>query len=373
MKKIYCLLCLCLFTGYSHAQVIRPIPLRISLPDSARLYAGLDTLLTQIKLGNVGAELLYQTDSAFSRDIFLSLKGMGDSLPGFDMPQLINCYEVQPGNYVLTLAYMQSRSGIKALIEIMAHVAAERITFSTPLQYYTRNWQTKKVGNVLYHYPDHINLKTATSFDQKNTTFARKLQLPVESLDFYLCDQYQEILHLIGYAYDQSSNGRTRDGYGVVAGKIFSVMHSEDFSHDLVHDYVWMFRTNTRNGPAEEGLAYTWGNAYYTDANGIVIEQHTLVMALKAYLVAHPGADLLELFNTNPKIFNDIAKEVSVKTTIASVICDEIERTKGIAGIKTLVNCGRGDDHYFAMIYTLAGIDKTNFNTRVATLLQLYK
>lgn len=101
-----------------------------------------------------------------------------------------------------------------------------------------------------------------------------------------------------------------------------------------------------------------------------MITQAQLVKYLQSWLVAHPGTDLLALFQQNPKpFFEGIAKEPAVKTTIASVICDEIERTKGVAGVKALVNCGRGDDRYFAVVDSLAGINKENFNTRVGALL----
>ena len=382
MKKYFVLLLPMLLALSASAQVFTPAYLRISLDDSTKnhLLEKLDTLIAQAKRGQRPAALVSVKDSAFSMDMFASLQTIGDnttdSIPGFYKPSLINVYAVSPTEYLLSLAFAGIKDGrpvIKAVMQMLATIDSGNITFATPLTYYTRNWHTKQVGNVTYHYVDRINLKTAALFNEKNTRMAQKLQLPVDTLDFYLCDNYQEILPLLGFSYSQSSNGRTRDGYGVVSGKIFSVMHSEDFSHDLLHEYVYMIRTNTRNRPAEEGLAYTWGNAYYTDAQGESISQHTLVMALKAYLAAHPGASLLELFNKDPKIFDALAKEVSVKTTIASVICDDIEKQKGVEGIKALVNCGAGDDNYFAVIDKLTGVNKTNFNDRVGALLQAYK
>ena len=92
-----------------------------------------------------------------------------------------------------------------------------------------------------------------------------------KKLNFYLCDNYQEILQLLGFDYDLSANGTTRDGYGVISQSIFSVMHHEDFSHDIFHYYSGKVNERSnRNWITEEGIAYSWGNVYYTDKNGII-------------------------------------------------------------------------------------------------------
>lgn len=83
-----------------------------------------------------------------------------------------------------------------------------------------------------------INLRRAAAFDKKNTLIAGKLGLPAEQLHFYLCSNYQEALRLMGYTYDLSAAGKTRDGYGVEANTIFATMGNEDFSHDLFHFYA---------------------------------------------------------------------------------------------------------------------------------------
>lgn len=197
--------------------------------------------------------------------------------------------------------------------------------------------------------------------------------MQVEKLDFYMCDNFQEISELLGFAYSLSSNGKYRDGYGVDSKTIFSVMNNEDFSHDILHYYSGQINERkNRNWITEEGIAYAWGNAYYTDKEGEMITQQRLISELKNYLVQNPDVNLFELFSSNTKIFNDIAPEISVRPTISVIIANEIERKKGKEGVLALINAGSQDqlESYLKATNDLIGIRKGNFNSKVAELIE---
>lgn len=216
--------------------------------------------------------------------MFGTIKGIGiygnaknDSLYS---PQLINLHANGSDQYFVSIASVGNNT-LKAIVNFEAIIHADRIMFSIPLFYLTKNWKIKKVGHITYHYANDINFKRAAIFDKKNTRIAQKLGLPCESFDFYLVDNYFYILELLGYNYDSETAGRENDGFGPVNGFIFSIMHNEDFSHDLFHYYPEKVRTHSRNSAAEEGIAYSWGNAYCTDENGGMISQSQLVKLLR--------------------------------------------------------------------------------------------
>ena len=83
---------------------------------------------------------------------------------------------------------------------------------------------------------------------------------------------------------------------------------------------------------------------------------------MKNYLKENPTISLFQLFSKDPKILNSIAPEVSIKSAIASLLCDEVERKKGIEGIKELIMCGRGDVVFFETLNKLVAISQTNFD-----------
>jgi hypothetical protein len=90
-------------------------------------------------------------------------------------------------------------------------------------------------------------------------------------------------------------------------------------------------------------------------------------------LKENSAISLLQLFSKDPKILNSLAPEVSIKSTISSLLCDEVERQKGLAGIKELIMCGRGDAVFFETLNKLIAINQTNFDVEVKKLLLTYQ
>lgn len=126
-------------------------------------------------------------------------------------------------------------------------------------------------------------------------------------------------------------------------------------------------RTNTRNSAAEEGLAYYWGNAYYTDSTGNMIDYPAQLIALRNFQRQHPDSSLLSLFAHTTKPF--ATPEMSARSILSARLFQLIEATKGIRGVKALISCGPGDDNYFKVVENLTGINRSNFDDRLRTLL----
>ena len=382
MKKcllFYFLLCVNSYFAFSQIQAAKNITIQSVMPagDEDKLLNALDTLLLHISKGKPQLTEMSSFGSAYSLDIFESLMGIENNEkekdPYYYKPQLINLYRVADNQFFISLAFINNNaqnSSLRAIINFIAFFGQNNITFSIPAYYLTRNWKISKTGNITYHYPDNINIVRAKQFNRNNTRIATKFGLRPEKFDFYLCDNYQDIMHLLGYEYDSESAGIITDGYGPGDGIIFSIMHNEDFSHDVFHYYASKIRKNSRNSAAEEGLAYSWGNAYYTDGQGEMITQKQLVGKFKEYLQERPQTNLFELFSKNPFIFGDQTK---VRSLLSSLICDEVERRAGISGIKELIDCGRGDDNYFRVVTKYTGINASNFDIRVMDLLEKYK
>jgi hypothetical protein len=368
MKKVLLILLIFFFYKSSVAQnIIRPAYLHIEVEEQLKnkILQALDSLFFKIDTGKLTVNDVATDNAALSISIFSSLKSTGK-----DKKQLINFYPLNTDEYLISIAYLNSDNNTPALKTIFDLIAKDdhgRVTFGIPTQYYTRLWNIKTVGDVTYHYSHQLNLARAKNFDANNTTIAQKLGLKPQKLNFYLCSNYQDVLRLLGYTYDASSNGKTKDGYGVDEGCIFSIMNNEDFSHDVFHYYSQKIRTGPSNSLAEEGIAYLWGNAYYTDDKGGMILQKELVLLLKKYLQEHPETSVLELFNKNPAIFNSRAK---VRSVISGILCNEVEHKSGVSGIRQLINCGKGEDNYFKVVDQLTGINKANLDTAVRKLME---
>ncbi len=384
-KNLFLILSLWL-VGTSNAQslILKPTYLNCKIDSSikSKIFTSLDTLFNQIKRGKVDPALIHKDNAELSTSTLISFAGIEenkqDNISNYYKKQLINLYPISANDYWISLAFIGQKNRedpvLKAIVNVIATNFNNNIVFSIPTKYLTKTWKSKVVGDITYYYRDNISINRATSFNAKNTETANRLGLKPEKLSFYMCNNYQEIMQILGYEYDADANGRTRDGYGVVAKTIFSIMNNEDFSHDIFHYYSAKIRGDIkRNSTTEEGIAYSWGNAYYTRADGEMIEQKELIHNLKIYLKENPETSLLELFNKSAKIFNHLAPEISVKSTISSLLCDEVKQKKGIDGIKQLIKCGRGDDNFFKTLNGLIAINQTNFDTEVMKLIEQYK
>jgi hypothetical protein len=366
------------------AQYLAPPPpflyCEVREPLKTSIINSLNSFLAGIQEGKPDSNFIDKTNYALNRSVFNSFKDHEriDSISAPFKNQLINLYPVSTNEYFISLSCTgMSADKTPVVISIFNLIATNdngKIRFSIPLNYLTKNWKTKTIGLITYHYPNVMNSETAEKFNERNLKIANKLGQKPERFHFYLCENYPEILKLMGYAFDAGSSGKYRDGYGVDANTIFSIMNSEDFSHDLFHYYSSKLRKGAPgNRTVEEGIAYSWGNAYYTKTNGDMIEQKELVHQLAAYLQKNPKASLLSLFTDNTNLFTQLPPEVSVKSTISSLLCDEVERKKGVDGIRMLILCGKGDDRFFKTLDELVGINQLNFDQKTKALIEAYQ
>lgn len=316
----------------------------------------LDTLFSAIKSGQIPDRLLTGKDTSLTRSILL------DYGPIAAMHhEIINQYPVEKDLYRLLIAC----DTLHDLLTVDARLDHDQIRFTLPLWHDTRYWREARIGTIHYYYDHDFDPKAGAAFDAFNRELARKLGLKPQHLDFYLTDNYQQIRQLLGHTYDRSAAGKYRDGSYADERTMFAIMHNEDFSHDLVHFYISKVRTNPRNAYAEEGLAYYWGNAYYTDSAGQMITYPRIRADLRAYFLDHPQADPVSLFRQNMRGLFKAAPEISIRAAMAAVLMEAIEKEHGLPGILQLMNCGPGEQNYFSALDKLTGVNAANFNERL--------
>lgn len=385
-KKLFFSLFLLAIISSVHAQhIIKSSTLKVEIEEGLKtnIYTSLDSLFLQIAQGRINDTYIQAEKADLTKAILAYLKDVENNkekgIPNFYKKELLNLYPIGDDQFSLRIAYLgydkaNSKPSIEMIFNLIAKNDKGHIRFALPLTYATKDWTSQTIGNINYYFRNNLQTERAELFDQKNTIIAGKLDVQPESFDFYMCYHYQEILGLLGMEYDVTENGQFEDGFGVQSGHIFAIQNNEDFSHDIFHYYSGQINKN-RNWIAEEGIAYSWGNAYYADANGEMINQAILVQELKKYLKEHPEQSIYDLFENNTKIFNHLSPKISVRSAISSLLCDEIERKKGKAGISKIITCGKRKatfEHFFTALDELIGINKTNFDEAVGRLIKAY-
>jgi hypothetical protein len=343
-------------------------------PDSIRnkIIKSLDDFLYGIEKRNIDTALIDKDNYDFNYNFFTYLGKIEtkDTVSNYFKGQLINLYLVEPMQYSLTLIYANGNETGR-IFTFMAKEHDGKIVFESPVKYNTKHWKTATFGTITIHYPDTINVNRAKDFDRKNVMMASKLNLPVMYLEMYMSRNYQEALQLQGCLYEYGSNGYTNSGDIVDPKTVFAVKNDEDFSHDVLHMYAAKIRGKIRNAAAEEGIAYLWGNAYHVGSKGKIPDQQELIPTLRQHIKSHVDTDLLDLFDKNPNVLAEYGypKPISVKAIISGLVCEELEKQKGVEGIIELMKCGRGDDNFFTSIDKLMHINRNNFDASVRKLL----
>lgn len=367
------------FLSYSRLSGQMMIPNAVILPstlknDSTQFTEHINQFLLKMDEGRIDTSMVYGENIALAVSVFNSFKGYqdeNDTIQSIYTPYLINIFPISDNQYEASVAFIDSER-LKAFVRFLIKAENAQYKFSLLLDRNTANWQTTQVGTVKYHHRTPLNLDVAKKFDATNQEIARKFGLTVDSFDFYLNHNYQEALNILGIEYDVLVNGEYRDGSGVDEKTIFAITGNEDFSHDVFHYYSEKIRTEKRNYPADEGFAYLWGNAYYTDKANNMIYVDQLVVELRKYIQQNPDVDLLELFNKRPYIFTEPAPELNIKSLLSALICNDVEKKHGLEGVKKLLNCGRGDDNFFKVTKELIGLERSNFNTEVMSLIEQF-
>ncbi|MCX6305807.1 MAG: hypothetical protein NT040_12660 [Bacteroidetes bacterium] len=345
-----------------------------------KIYSNLNTLFGSINGDIRSCRLVNNGNYSQNIEFFECLKGLEASkkynATDFYKKQLINAYRILPNKYLLNIAYVGYADGCPIINNICTIIVDEEndtIKFSSPLEYRTTEWKSKQVGNILYHYKNEFNIEVAVKFEASSRYIASNLGLTPLDLIFYKCDNFQEAFRIIGFEYDLSYNGKYKESW-ILGNTIFQGFNNEKISHDIFHVYTAkMIDTRDRNWTAEEGIAYSWGDAYYPKQNGEIISRNELAQILKDTVNKTPDIDLLKLFETRSDIYDGLSPNVKVKSVMSSLICDEVQKQKGNKGIIELIKCGKGDANFFITIDKLIGINRGNFNKKVKELIERYK
>ncbi len=347
----------------------------------AKIFRSLDELFVDIENDIEKSPLVRRDGYLLNIEYFKELAGIKfkKGYPDQDncSNELINIFEIAANQYMLKVAYIghtntNSYPVVNMICSIAAYIDKDKITFSSPLSYRTKDWERKQIGSILYHYKGGFDVSEAKAFERVSVGMANSLGLTPLKLEFYKCDNFQEVLSIIGFDYDLIYNGKAKESW-IIGNTIFQGFNNEKFSHDIFHVYTSkIVDRKHRNWTAEEGIAYSWGDAYYPKRNGEIITRDELMSVLVNYLEANPDTDLLGLFENRTGLFSDISPRVKVKSVISSLICDEVQKQNGNEGIIRLITCGKGDDKFFGAVDELIGLNRSNFNREVMRLIEKF-
>lgn len=195
--------------------------------------------------------------------------------------------------YQLKTAVILSKNGEQNLLNVMSVYAQRnelnnfRLVSST--SYFQHKWQKTSTNNINFYLHPFFNYSENEAFkmDFFNNEIARYFNTEVLNVNYFACNNTDEVTELMGYDFypfslDASQTGGLADTKNQI---IYAGNGALYYPHELIHLYTSKLHQDSLHWLMDEGLA-----AYLGGSSGYKIEWHW--QKLKHFLNQNPNYDL---------------------------------------------------------------------------------
>lgn len=295
----------------------------------------------------------------------------------FYKPYLTNVVKLDDSIYFVQISYIginENTSLLRASFSLIAHRENNQFHFSSPLKRNSAVWQIKEMGNYTFYFKNKLNEARAVEYINTVSFFDKKLQAPEQKTEIYCCDDFPEVLTIVGIEYNSIYNGfnsntnlssQTTNKKVLVnasEGGNFNNFDPHDLWHDRLHRVV---STDIINKPVDEGCAFLYGGSW-----GMSWEE--ILEIFNAKLGNNADTDWLKLYEEQFDFGENESKRLRINYFLNALIVQKLEKTKGFVFVLELLTCGKyeeGNENYFKVLEKLTGINKLNFNKEIGELI----
>ncbi len=370
-------------SAQTNNPIVQPV---INLPRdsivSAQLIASLDSFLTLKGRPNGENNFVWQNELVETFVLLDEMKEVdkNEKLKDnhFYKPYLMDVVKLNDSIYAVKLSYIGMKENaplFRASFNLVAHRQYNQFLFSSPLKRNTSTWQTKKMGNCLFHYKHALNNAEAVKYKNTVSFFDKKLQAPEQETEIYCCDDFPEVLETMGIDYSLVYNGynantnlgsqtaRKKVLLNASAGGGFNYFDPHDLWHDRLHRVA---STDSINKPVDEGCAFLYGGSWGMSWKEIQEKFN------EKFPNNTDSTDWLKLFDEQYNFGDSEMKRLRMNYFLNALIVQDLEKTKGFAPVLQLLTCGKyekDNGNYFKMLDKLTGINRANFNKAIAGII----
>lgn len=199
----------------------------------------------------------------------------------------------------------------------------------------TKNWQTKTIRNVTFHYPPYhrFNRKKARDLINSIVYLEKNWGLKPINIHYFFAKTNREIQAIKGFDYSfYMAKSEYPGGLAYEKEKsIFCWGKGENYFHEFVHLYLNAVYPET---PLKEGIA-----TYYGGSLGKTYQQD--LIRLNTYVESRPQIDISDVAT-----FYYMDEETNPQYAVQALICALVYEKKGVAGLKELLSHTTWDDVY---------------------------
>lgn len=285
-----------------------------------------------------------------------------DSIKNYYQPQLIEIVNTDNENQKLfKIAFIgvnENQPIIRSIYNILAR-KDENISLERPLEFLTKDWSVKNIGNIKYVISP--NRKLNEEDVEKQLKIERLLtsyfDLEPINITYYSCRNPKELFEIKGFDYNPMMYVSQTGGLAE-SNIIFSANNSEFYAHELIHIYS---QKRFPNIPRllDEGFAMLVGGSGVFDYQ---FHRENLIKYLQE------NSELNFSNYTEPYQRMYIYEETSLPYMVGAVLCELILKEYGK---EKLFEMFQGDEDLWVSLDKL-GITKENLDSELKFVLKNY-
>lgn len=297
-----------------------------------------------------------------SYDLLNSHGFLSPSLYSFDLSNVVLYIKKEQDFYVIVSQYYWLSEGEMYPLAI-TKVIAKKDTFGNYklhnwLPYYTKDWKTKKVGVIIYHYP--LTYKLNIEDAEKANTFVKNLtsifDLKEQKINYYITEDCDHIFRLQGFEFIISMGTSPKCAFFDKQNNIVYTIEASGalHKHELIH------LINNRYPNANPILLS--GLSVYTDNENSSLGKPFLyhIKKIQQRIVSSPAIDLSNWWDM--KNIDNITEPLYF---IGAILCDIILEQGGIGLLKDALNSGTSDENLLNFFDTCLGLSKEELNIKL--------
>jgi hypothetical protein len=370
----------------SNSLIVTP---SIQLPQdsvqSEQLIAALNQFLGQKDKPNPQNTFVWTPEQVETFILLDEIKGMDKSGrfkdDHFYKPHLTNVVPLSDGTFLVQLSYIgvnENKPIFVGSFELIAHKNKASFLFASPLKRNAASWQSKQMGDCVFYFKKQLNTVKAAEYVKTVAYFDKKLKAGKQTTVIYCCEDFPEVLKLIGVEYKADYNGYPYNNLSsqegnkllLVIGESKSSAFNDFDPHDLWHERLHNVAPRSIiNKPIDEGCAYLYGGSWGMSWRAIFEKFKTKVSS-------DTQMDWLKSYGEFKNFGDSDATHLMAEYVVNALLVQKIEKEKGFDGVLEFLKCGKFDkanDNYFAALEKLTGITKANYNEKVWALIRAEK
>lgn len=251
--------------------------------------------------------------------------------------------------YNVKLAFLANRN-IHSIYNFLATRQSNgKYVFSRIIDYNTRKWKKKMVGNIQYIIsPQHgFDSTVASRLDSFNTATAHFFETDPISLTYYLCTDPQELFQIRGFDYQpvmyKFKTGGQNESWSNI---IYAGNNTAWYPHEVVHSYTYAQYGRQIHRVFDEGIA-----TYLGGSNEMHLEAH--LDNLRRYLKENPSTKVYDLLYNNTEIYD---RETNCLYAIGGLFCQVALEEMGKSYLEELLQGGKSKEGFKTTLRNMYGI-----------------